>query len=134
VAEIFQVFSTAETGTKPMIKIGYFFDCLSAATGEVNVIKHAIIATLFFILGVSASIYYNYIDYYKWDMKIHILQYLHTLEQIKQVDSYDAALLRIKRNVACKVENYVLRNNEAGLDVDQAFVDATLQQVQVSCQ
>ncbi|CAM3726840.1 hypothetical protein [Rheinheimera salexigens] len=95
--------------------------------------KFGLVGIACFMLGLVVAIMYQQYDYYKWQMKVKIHESIHVLEQLKQVDSYDAALLRIKRNVACEVENYQLRNQEAGFAVDQDFINSTMEQIKLSC-
>lgn len=102
--------------------------------GNLLTIKSVVSASVFFILGMSAVILYNQYNFYKWQMKFKIHESLYTLQQIEKLNNFDAALIRVKKNVACEVDNYVKRNKEVGFEIDQAFVDATMQQVQVSCE
>lgn len=101
--------------------------------GNFITIKSVVSAGVFFILGISTAILYNQYDLYKWQLKFDVYNAIHTLEQIHNKGNYDDAMLQLRKNVACEVENYVKRNAEIGFDVDQAFVDATLQRVQVTC-
>lgn len=95
--------------------------------------KYSLVAVIFFIIGVSTAVLYSQYDYYKWKLKFNIYQSLHVLEQIEQVNDYDSALLRIKQNVACEVENYQLRNQEVGFEVDQNLINKTMQKIKVEC-
>jgi hypothetical protein len=97
-------------------------------------IRKIFFATVFFILGVAVTVMYDFYDKHKWQLKFDIYRAMHTLKQIHSTESYDDALLRLRKNVACEVDNYVKRNKEVGFEIDQTFVDATLQQVQVSCE
>jgi hypothetical protein len=97
-------------------------------------IKKFFFASGFFILGVAVTVLYDFYHTHKWQLKFDVYRASHTLKQIHSTASYDDAVLQLRKNVACEVDNYVKRNKEVGFEIDQAFVDATLQQVQVSCE
>jgi hypothetical protein len=96
--------------------------------------KNFILAVIFFVLGVATTILYNFYDMYKWQLKAEVYLAMHTLKQVSATDNYDDAILQLRRNVACTVDNYVLRNEEAGLEVDKKFVEDTLAKVKVTCE
>lgn len=99
-----------------------------------SIVKGSIFALLFFALGVLTTVLYNIYDYHQWRLKFNIYQAMHRLEQVHKVSSDAEALHQMKKDVACEVDNYVMRNRELAFPVDQEFVDKTRLQINVSCE
>lgn len=99
-----------------------------------SIVKSSIFALLFFALGVLATVIYNIYDYHTWQLKFNIYQAIHRLEQVHKASSDPDALHQMKKDVACEVDNYVMRNRELAFPVDQDFVDKTRLQINVSCE